>query len=59
MTIFVTQFFAFYNNQITQVLGLAVALLTYAAIRSMQSWEQSRAQSAEPPERERGAVASV
>ena len=35
VTIFVTQFFAFYNNQITQVFGLAVALLTYAAIRSM------------------------
>jgi hypothetical protein len=35
VAIFVTQFFAFYNNQITQVFGLAIALLTYAAIRSM------------------------
>jgi hypothetical protein len=35
VAIFVTQFFAFYNNQITQVFGLAVALLSYAAIRSM------------------------
>ena len=35
VSIFVTQFFAFYNNQITQVFGLAVALLTFAAIRSM------------------------
>jgi hypothetical protein len=42
VAIFVTQFFAFYNNQITQVFGLAVALLTYAALRSMLSWEQSR-----------------
>jgi hypothetical protein len=42
VAIFVTQFFAFYHNQITQVIGLAIALLTYAAIRSMISWEQSR-----------------
>jgi hypothetical protein len=42
VTIFVTQFFAFYHNQIGQVFGLAVALLTYAAIRSMISWEESR-----------------
>ena len=35
VAIFVTQFFAFYNNQITQVFGLAIALLTYAAIRAM------------------------
>ena len=42
VTIFVTQFFAFYHNQITQVFGLAIALLTYAAIRSMISWEQAR-----------------
>jgi hypothetical protein len=35
VTIFVTQFFAFYNNQITQVFSLFVTLLTYAAIRSM------------------------
>jgi hypothetical protein len=42
VAIFVTQFFAFYHNQITQVFGLAVALLTYAAVRSMISWEQSR-----------------
>jgi hypothetical protein len=35
VAIFVTQFFAFYTNQITQVFGLFVILLTYAAIRSM------------------------
>ena len=45
VTIFITQFFAFYHNQITQVFGLAVALLTYAAIRSMISWEQARDES--------------
>jgi hypothetical protein len=43
--IFVTQFFAFYNNQITQVFGLAIVLLTYAAIRVMsrqeEAWERS------------------
>jgi hypothetical protein len=47
VSIFITQFFAFYHNQITQVFGLAVALVTYAAIRSMQSYEQSR-ETAEP-----------
>ena len=45
MAIFVTQFFAFYNNQITQVFGLAVVLLTYAAVRSMINRELVR----EPP----------
>jgi hypothetical protein len=49
VAIFVTQFFAFYNNQITQVFGLAVVLLTYAAIRSMASWEQSRVAAASAP----------
>jgi hypothetical protein len=38
----VTQFFAFYNNQITQVFGLAIALLTYAAIRAMIRQEEAR-----------------
>ena len=35
VAIFVTQFFAFYNNQITQVFGLAIVLLTYVALGSM------------------------
>ena len=42
VAIFVTQFFAFYNNQITQVFGLAVLLLTYAAVRSMINRELVR-----------------
>jgi hypothetical protein len=40
--IFVTQFFAFYHNQITQAFGLVVVLLTYAAIRAMIRNEESR-----------------
>jgi hypothetical protein len=44
VAIFVTQFFAFYNNQITQVFGLAIALLTYAAIRRMIRQEEWRAE---------------
>jgi uncharacterized membrane protein (UPF0136 family) len=41
VTIFVTQFFAFYNNQITQVFGLVIVLLTYAAIRAMMRQEEA------------------
>jgi uncharacterized membrane protein (UPF0136 family) len=42
VSIFVTQFFAFYNNQITQVFGLIVVLLTYAALRGMFGRERIR-----------------
>jgi hypothetical protein len=40
--IFVTEFFAFYQNQTTQVFGLIVVLLTYAAIRGMIGEEEAR-----------------
>jgi hypothetical protein len=40
--IFVTQFFAFYNNQVSQVFSLFVLLLTYAAVRSMARREELR-----------------
>ena len=43
--IFVTQFFAFYNNQLTQTVGLVVLLFTYAAIRAMTRQEESRQRS--------------
>ena len=39
VTIFVTQFFAFYQNQTTQALGLIVVLLTYAGVRGMVTEE--------------------
>ena len=41
VTIFVTQLFAFYQNQTSQALGLFVVLLTYAAIRAMIRQEES------------------
>ncbi len=47
VTIFVTEFFAFYHNQNAQFLGLAVTLLTYAAITGMIRQEEVRAGS--PP----------
>jgi len=43
VAVFVTQFFAFYQDQTTQVFGLAITLLTYAAIRGMAKAEASRA----------------
>jgi hypothetical protein len=42
VAIFITQFFAFYQNQITQVFGLVIVLLTYAAIRAMSRQEEAR-----------------
>jgi hypothetical protein len=43
VAIFITQFFAFYQNQITQVFGLVIVLLTYAAIQAMSRQEEARA----------------
>ena len=45
VAIFITQFFAFYNNQLTQVFGLVIVLLTYAAIRAMIRQEEARERS--------------
>ncbi len=42
VAIFVTQFFAFYQNQTTQVFGLVIVLLTYAAISGMIAEEVAR-----------------
>ncbi len=44
-TIFVTQFFTFYNNQFTAVFGLVIALLTYVTIRLMIREEEAREES--------------
>jgi len=44
VAIFVTQFFAFYENQITQIFGLVVVLLTYAAVKGMVREEEMREQ---------------
>jgi hypothetical protein len=53
VTIFVTELFAFYQNQISQVLGLFIVLLTYAAVRAMihqeESAERSRAAQHQSP----------
>jgi hypothetical protein len=42
VTIFVTEFFAFYQNQTTQFFGLVIVLLTYATVRAMIVEEESR-----------------
>ncbi len=42
VTIFVTEFFVFYQNQLTAVFGLVVVLITYATIRLMLGEEQNR-----------------
>jgi hypothetical protein len=44
-TIFVTQFFSFYNNQFKAVFGLVIALLTYVTIRLMIRKEVARGES--------------
>jgi hypothetical protein len=45
VTIFVTEFFAFYQNQTTQFFGLVIVLLSYAAIRGMIGEEEAREES--------------
>jgi len=47
VTIFVTEFFAFYQNQVAQVFGLFVVLLTYAALRAMMRQEEARERAGE------------
>jgi hypothetical protein len=42
VTIFVTEFFAFYQSQFAAVFGLAVVLLTFATIRFMIGEEEAR-----------------
>jgi hypothetical protein len=42
VTIFITEFFAFYKNQTTQFFGLVIVLLTYAAVRAMIVEEEAR-----------------
>jgi hypothetical protein len=44
VTLFITEFFAFYQNQNTQFAGLVLTLLAYAAIRTMLSLEETKAQ---------------
>jgi hypothetical protein len=41
VTIFIEEFFAFYQNQTTQVFGLVIVLLTYAAVRGMIAEEEA------------------
>ena len=45
VTIFITEFFAFYQNQLMAVFGLVVVLLTYATIRLMIGEEERRVES--------------
>ena len=45
VTIFITEFFVFYQNQLTAVFGLVVVLITYATIRLMIGEEQTREES--------------
>jgi hypothetical protein len=52
-TIFVTQFFSFYNSQFTAVSGLVIALLTYLTIRFMIREEEAREESRSPHDPER------
>jgi hypothetical protein len=40
--IFIVQFFSFYKDQVAAVFGLAVVLLTYAAVRAMLREEEAR-----------------
>ena len=47
VTIFVTEFFAFYQNQVAQVFGLFIVLLTYAALRAMTRQEEARERAGE------------
>jgi hypothetical protein len=47
VTIFITEFFAFYKNQTTQVFGFVIVLLTYAMVRAVIAEEESR-QDAQP-----------
>jgi len=42
VSLFVTQFFAFYNNQTTQAFNVIVILLTYAAVKGMIVEEEAR-----------------
>ena len=45
VTIFVYEFFAFYQNQLAAVFGLVVVLITYAGIRLMIREEEARVES--------------
>ena len=47
VTIFLYEFFAFYQEQLTAVFGLAVTLITYVTIRLMIREEQARLHDAE------------
>jgi hypothetical protein len=42
VAILITEFFAFYQDQLAEVFGLVIVLLTYAALRAMSRQEESR-----------------
>jgi len=46
VSLFVTQFFAFYNNQTTQAFNVIVILLTYAVVKGMITEEEARQEAA-------------
>ena len=46
VSLFVTQFFAFYNNQTTQAFNVIVILLTYAAVKGMIVEEEAHEEAA-------------
>jgi len=50
VTIFITEFFIFYENQLTAAFGLVIVLITYATIRLMIGEEQTREESRRLPE---------
>ncbi len=53
--IFIYQFFAFYQDQLTAVFGLLIMLITYATIRIMSNEEEARRAAEEVP----GAASAV
>jgi hypothetical protein len=42
VAILITEFFAFYQDQLAEVFGLVIVLLTYAALKAMSRQEESR-----------------
>jgi hypothetical protein len=49
VTIFINEFFAFYQDQLTAVFGLAIVLITYTTIRLLIREEQARREQLTPP----------